>query len=222
MADVEGPLIPPRLLFRVSVPCLYKKPLWSAKGTQLGEEHRLLGLHELEGRPTLGDIRFAWSEEGIGFQLRVQGKRKPAWCHPNRMDGSDGLQIWIDTRDTHNIHRASRFCHRFAFLPAGGGRMKDQPVADQLLIDRARENPNPVRPDVFKIRSEKRVDGYLLEGLVPAEALTGFDPEEHPKLGFTYAIMDHERGEQTFTVGNELPYDADPSLWGTLELTRGA
>ena len=48
--------------------------------------------------------------------------------------------------------------------------------------------------------------------------MTGFDPEDHPRLGFSYAVTDREMGWQTFSVGPELPFISDPSLWGTLEL----
>ena len=48
--------------------------------------------------------------------------------------------------------------------------------------------------------------------------MTGFEPQEHPRLGFNYAIVDRELGLQTFSVGHPLPYDEDPSLWATLEL----
>ena len=48
----------------------------------------------------------------------------------------------------------------------------------------------------------------------------GFEPAEHPRLGFTYAVIDRELGEQTFSVGRPMPYDEDPSLWATLELVR--
>ena len=53
---------------------------------------------------------------------------------------------------------------------------------------------------------------------MPAEALTGFDPQEHPRLGFTYAVMDRELGKQTFNIGAGMPFDEDPGLWATLEL----
>ena len=56
--------------------------------------------------------------------------------------------------------------------------------------------------------------------MISAEALAGFDPDDHPQLGFNYAIMDRELGLQTWTAGEEYPYDSDPSLWGTLELVR--
>lgn len=213
-------LIDPRFLFRFAAPLLYHEPIWSAGGVQLGEEHRLVNLAELEGAQPIADIRAAWNERGLAFNVRVERKRQPTWCRDSRLDDSDGLQVWIDTRDTHNIHRASRFCHRFVFLPAGGAPKHTAPVADQLIINRARENAPPVRPQILKVRSEKRVDGYLLEGFLPAEALAGFDPEEHPRLGFTYAVFDRELGLQTFSVGSGYPFDEDPSVWATLEMTR--
>ena len=67
-------------------------------------------------------MRAAWSEAGLAFSVRVEGKKHPSWCRETKLEDSDALQLWIDTRDTHNIHRASRFCHRFIFLPGGGGR----------------------------------------------------------------------------------------------------
>ena len=63
--------------------------------------------------------------------------------------------FWIDTRDTHNIHRAARFCHYFVFLPSGGGNRLADPVAAQMLINRAREQADPVRPGMLGVRSRK-------------------------------------------------------------------
>jgi hypothetical protein len=156
----------------------------------------------------------------LSFNVRVCGKKQTPWCRLARLEDSDRLEVWIDTRDTHNIHRAGRFCHRFAFLPFGLGQRADQPIARMLDIHRARENPKSIAPELLAARSEKRPDGYLLEAHVPSEALTGFDTEEHSRLGFSYAIVDRELGWQTFSVGPEFPIQEDPSLWGTLELIR--
>jgi hypothetical protein len=214
------PLLPTRFLFRFSAPCRYRDPLWTDEGTQLEERYRLVGLTELEGQAALADVRAAWSEAGLVFTLRVQGKRQPPWCRAVRPEDSDGLQVWIDTRDVHNVHRAGRFCHRFVFLPSGAGRKLDQPVAECLPINRARELHNPIAAGQLRVCSEKRVDGYVLEAFIPAEALTGFDPAEYPRLGFTYAVIDRELGQQTFGVGSPMPYQEDPSLWATLELQK--
>lgn len=217
---MSDPLIPSRALFRFAAPCRYRQPLWESASGALDESYRLPALGALDDQPSFADVRAAWSEQGLLFAVRVAGKRRAPFCDDRRMTDSDGLQVWIDTRDTHNVHRASRFCHRFVCLPFGGGRRRDEAHADQLLINRARENANPVRPGDLRFRSEQRVDGYLLELCLPAPVLTGFDPAEHPRIGFTYCVLDQELGEQTFTVGEELPFDEDPSLWGTLELVK--
>ena len=102
----------------------------------------------------------------------------------------------------------------------GGGARQTQPVARQLAIARARHELTAADPDLLKVRSEKRIDGYLLHAFIAAEGLTGFDRAEHPRLGFTYAVIDRELGEQTVGVGSPLPYQEDPSLWATLELVK--
>lgn len=213
-------LVPARFLFRFSLPCLYRPQLWTATGANLEEAHRLASLAELEGRSAGVDFRAAWSEAGLAVSIQVQGKRQPPWCRATRSEDSDGLQLWIDTRDVHNVHRASRFCHRFIFLPSGGGRRLDEPVAQMLPINRARELPRPVAAEQLRVRCQRRGNDYLLEALVPAEALTGFDPQEHPRLGFNYALIDRELGEHALSAGSPMPYAEDPSLWATLELVR--
>lgn len=211
-------LLSTRFLFRFAASCSYDGKLGSAAPGELDPRHRLPSLGELEGQPPFADVRVAWSEAGLAFSVRVEGKKQPNWCRETRLEDSDALQVWIDTRDTHNIHRATRFCHRFVFLPGGAGKNYEQPVADQLLVDRARENAQPVRPGQLQIHLQKRAGGYVLSAFIPAAALTGFNPADHPRLGFTYFVFDRELGQQYFSVGSEFPFASDPSLWGTLEL----
>ena len=214
-------LLAPTFLFRFSVPCRRADPLWTPKGISLGERSILPSFGELEDRPLFADVRAAWHDSGLAFAVRVTGKKQSVWCRASRVEDSDGLHLWIDTRDTHTIHRASRFCHRFAFLPFGAGAGNSRPVGKLLTINRARENPKSIDERLLKVRSEKRVNGYILQAHIPAEVLTGFDPAEHARLGFTYAVTDRELGCQSFTVGPEFPFQEDPSLWGTLELVEG-
>jgi hypothetical protein len=184
----------------------------------LEETYRLIRIAELEPTAAAADFRAAWSEAGLGLTVHVRGKRQPPWCRSTRPEDSDGVRIWIDTRDVHNVHRAGRFCHAFVFLPAGAGSRLADPAALWVPIHRAREQPRPIREGQLQVRSEKRPDGYTLHAFIPADALTGFEPQEHPRLGFNYAIVDRELGLDTFSVGQPLPYDEDPSLWATLEL----
>jgi hypothetical protein len=212
-------LLSPTFLFRFATPCLRAQRLWTAAGSGLDAQHRLPCFAELQGLRPFAELRMAWNDEGLALWLEVTGKTQAPWCRPTRIEDSDGLQIWIDTRDTHNVHRAGRFCHRFVFMPSGGGKTLGEPAGQLLPINRCREMPKIVDANLLKLRSELRPKGYVLQAFLPGAALTGWDPAEHRKLGFTYAVVDRELGVQPFTVGPEFPFDEDPSLWGTLELT---
>ena len=215
------PLIPPTFLFRFSVPLKYLDASWEQlQPAALDKKFLLPSFGELEDRPVFANVHGAWNEDGLYFQVHVRGKRQMPWCRATRGLDSDGLHLCIDTRDTHTIHRAGRFCHRFVFAPLGNGPQSAVPFAQMLTVNRARENPKMVAPDQLHVRSERRVDGYHLAAHIPATALTGFDIEENPKLGFSGAIIDRELGWQTFVLGTEFAFFEDPSLWGTLELVR--
>jgi hypothetical protein len=212
------------LLFRFSVPLKWRVTLWTAKGADLPEECAIPCFAQLDQKKLFAELRGGWNDSGLAFALRVTGKKEAIWRNEKTPTAGDGLQLFIDTRDTHNIHRASRYCHRFAFMPlasgAGGTKQLQDSLAAQLAINRARESPKPVERGVLQVISKRIETGYQLDTFLPAAALTGFDPAEHPKLGFHYLVSDRELGEQTFAVSTAFPSDDDPSLWGTLELVK--
>jgi hypothetical protein len=215
-------LVPQRFLFRYSFPVGFSAKLPQSGRRLLGltEASRLASPAELDGAPSFGDLRLAWNENGIGISVEVMGKQKPLRCDERQLDDSDGLQLWIDTRNTQNIHRASRFCHAFTLLPLGGGADGSESVGVQTEIPRAREL-TPIAPrGTIRVSSTVKRDGYLLEAWISGEALNAFDPEAQPRLGFYYVIRDEELGLQTLSVDAEFPYAFDPSLWSTLELVK--
>ncbi len=150
-------LLPKRFLFRFSLPCLYRDPLWTAKGAGLDAKHRLVSFAELDDGRVFADVRAAWSEAGVALAVQVEGKGQAPWCRESRPEDSDGVQFWIDTRDVHNVHRASRFCHRFLFLPSGGGHRLDQPVGLWMPIHRAKEHPRAIRPESLRGVSQSEI-----------------------------------------------------------------
>src|SRR5207253_8931712 len=91
------------------------------------------------------DVRLAWNETGLAVQLEVRGKEQPPAGDAARPGLSDGLTLWLDTRDARTSHRASRFCHQFHFLAAGGGSERDEPVFVQPKINRALQDA-PLAP----------------------------------------------------------------------------
>jgi hypothetical protein len=196
---------------------------WTPGGVVLDESHRLLNLAELDTgsddrERQFADVRAAWNSQGLVFNVSVTGKEQPVWCREGRLEDSDGFQVWIDTRATLNIHRASRYCHRYAFLLAGGGSGNAEPIADQLLINRARENARPIRPRELQVAAKITKSGYWLAAFVPAIALGGYDPHQHRQIGFTYSVYDRELGLQTFASGPAFPFDEDPTCWAALDL----
>jgi hypothetical protein len=213
-------LLAPTFLFRFAAPCRYAAGLTPSATGLLDERYRLPSLSELDSRRGFADVRIGWNESGLGAFVRIDGKKQAPWCRDTKIEDSDGLQLWIDTRDTKNVHRAGRFCHRFAVLPLGSGRNLDQPTVSLLAINRARESPREIAQRQIAAHCKRFASGYELEAFFPAESLTGYDPAEHSKLGFTYAVFDRELGTQTFTIGSEFPIAEDPSLWGTLDLVR--
>ena len=117
-------------------------------------------------------------------------------------------------------HRATRYCHQFHLLPVGGGPDHDEPVFAQSKIHRALEDAPLSRSTDVPFRSGRTKNGYVVEAFLTAEILNGFDPEQNPRLGITYAVHDKELGDQVLSVGADFPYSEDPSLWSVLELVR--
>lgn len=212
-------MISPRFLFRFTAPCRKLTPLWPSTAP-LDPSYSLPTFAQLGNESRFADVRAAWSEEGLRFTVRVSGKRYALKCRESHPDESDGVHLLIDTRDTHDVHRATRFCHEFVFLPAGAGRRLEEPAALHVRINRAREDPQRAPPASLAARAEKRIDGYLLDCFIAAAALTGYDPAEHPRLGFHYWVKDHELGIATWCAPADLPHFDNPTLWGTLELVQ--
>src|SRR5437660_10954923 len=216
------PLVPHRFLFRVAYPCRYVADI-PREGEDdlldLPEDCRLDNLADMDGRPNFADVRLAWNELGLALQVEVRGKERPPAGDAAPPRHSDGVALWIDTRDARTSHRASRYCHQFHFLPTGGGPDRDEPVFVQTKINRAL-NDAPLSPaGAVPFRSWITKTGYVIEAFLPAAVLNGVDPGQNSRLGFYYAVRDAELGEQALSVGSDFPYWEDPSLWSVLELT---
>lgn len=218
-----APLIPQAFWFRLAVPCPridgLPKPGDKGRLLDLPESCRLVPTVELEGRKPWSDVRVAWNPGGLAIQVEVTGKLSKLQFDPYVVDASDGVQLWIDTRDTRDIHRASRFCHRFsAVLLPDKGKKTVSVKFDQKPIHRALADAPLAKSAALQARAEAIAKGWRLELFLAAEALNGFDPDTNRRLGFAYQVSDPDRGAEFLTVGRDFPIGEDPSLWATLEL----
>jgi hypothetical protein len=217
------PLIPNRFLFRVAYPCRYvaEAPREGSDDLfDLPASCRVDGFTDMDERPPFAEVRLGWNEGGLAVQVEVRGKEQTPVGDAARPRHSDGVTVWIDTRDARASHRASRHCHQFHFLVSGGGPDKDEPALVQSKINRALQDAPVVRAETVPFQFVRRTGGYRLEAFLPATALHGFDPEQNPRLGIHLAIHDQELGEQSLSVGGDFPSAEDPSLWSVLELVK--
>jgi hypothetical protein len=219
---MSTPLLPQAFWFRLSIPCrrIDGLPRTGPRGRllDLPESCSLPDLSQLEGGRSWAEVRVAWSPSGLAVAIEATGNTGPM-TFDEGPTLAHGAQIWIDTRDTRGIHRASRFCHRFTVkLAPGGSRSALEVELAQRPIARAVADAPTCKIESLSARAERISGGWRLELFFPSEALHGFDPETNRRLGFAYQVSDPAREDQFLGVGREFPIGEDPSLWSTLEL----
>src|SRR5689334_9071075 len=101
-------LIPQAFWFRLSVACPLIADLPRTKGRllELPESCRVPALSRLEGKEPWADVRVAWNPQGLAVSVEASGRRDPLVLE-DRLPGADGFQVWVDTRDTRNVARAT-------------------------------------------------------------------------------------------------------------------
>lgn len=216
-------VVPYRFLVRMMYGCPYVADMpgdGEESLIELPESARLDPFAEIDAAPRFADVRLGWNDTGLGLSVEVRGKDQYPAGDPERPRQSDGITLWLDTRGDRSGHRATRTCHQFHFLAAGGGSEQDEPLFAQSKIHRALQDAPLAAAGDVPFRCERRKGGYRIEAFLSANILHGYDPEQNPRLGVFYAVRDAEKGEQTLGVGSEFPFAEDPSLWATLELQR--
>ncbi len=213
-------LIPNRFLFDVEFRLHYREaaPVMDGDPSDWTDADLLPKFGEIDGMGDFADVWCCWNERGLWIACRVTDKRRPLRCNAKTFWAGDNLRLCTDMRDARSNKRATRFCQQFFFLPTGGGRKGDKPVAGVNAIKRAREHAPAVSVERISVASDVSADGYFLEAHVPAECLSGFDPAEHARIGFYYILEDGDHGQQYLTVGDDLNWYVDPSTWATAVL----
>lgn len=218
---VSKALIPQTFWFRFAIRCPRVRGLPRPQGRPLDlpDSCRLPDLGVLEGQTPWVNVWAGWDHAGLGLAFEVTGKNKPIQTDAYAIGGRDEVEVWLDTRDTRDVHRATRFCHRFLAHFRGG--VKGPALSVELTqgkIHRAQADA-PIAPaSALTTWAEKTKDGHRLEFFFAAGALNGFDPETNRRLGLYYRVGDPERGDRFLAVGREFPVGEDPSMWATLEL----
>lgn len=215
-------LVPNRFLFRFEFP-LYRcrrPPKLDGRVDDWEGRFLLPRLHEIDGESGFADVFATWDEGGFYLGCRVRGKTGSPRCDPAQYWKGDNIRLMTDMRDTRAIHRATRFCRQFYFLPIGGGQDGQEAIAGAAKVNRATEDAPPVRAGELAAVARVSRSGYSLTAYLPAAVLSGFDPVENPRIGVFYIVEDQELGQQFLTVGDDLSWSVDPSTWATAVLTE--
>lgn len=215
-------IVPSALLFdyRFRVPaCSGPSSRKTGALLRLPESAELPALSTMDGSPHFATLSVGWNAKGLGVRVAVRGRTATPGGDSKQLNNADCVELWIDTRPTGNVHRATGYCHRLACLPADDSA-DGQPAAVTLTIPQQREVRAELQARHVKLRRHARKNGYDLEIWIPAGQLYGFDQiEEQRQLGFYSLVRDSELGEQPLTVTDDFPFVWDPSLWINLELT---
>jgi hypothetical protein len=219
---IAKPLLPQVFWFRMAAPCVrieeIPRAADSARLLDLPETCALPDWGQLDGLAPWAKVRVAWNPQGLGITVAADGVSAQQLA-PDRPEGFAMVQLWIDTRDTRTVSRATRFCHRFVarIQAAKSGRRLTVDVS-QRPIARAQADAPICRSELIDNRVELGKSGWSLEVFLPAKVLNGFDADTNRRLGFAYQIADYVRPDQFLGIGREFPVGENPSLWSTLEL----
>ncbi len=215
-------LIPNRLLFHFEFPLHYRRALPKIDGDvrDWPDEFLLPSLGEIDGGCDFAKVWACWNEQGLCVACTVADKRRPLRCDPSSFWKSDNLRLCTDMRDARTVKRGTRYCQQFYFLPTGGGPNGKAAAAGVSKLQRAREDAPHLPFERIVVASRISSSGYSLGAHIPAECLSGFDPAEHPRIGFYYMLEDGDHGQQFLTIGDDLYWYVDPSTWATAVLQR--
>jgi hypothetical protein len=214
-------LLPRRALFRfeLSIPYRAKSPPIDGAISKWDARYLVPPLVEIEGVAPFADVYWAWNEEHLFFAYDVPGRKGPPRCDPEHWWKMDGARFCVDTRDTRDNKRATRFCHFFYVLPCGRSGA-GAPLVGSHRMSRAKEPPPVVDASRLRVAARLSRSGYSLELAIPTACLSGWDAAEHPRIGVFYKVKDTVLGSQHLCASDDLGWNVDPSVWATGRLTR--
>lgn len=165
----------------------------------------------LAGEESFADFAMGWSTEGLVILVTYHsGFERSIFPDIHR---GDAVELFIDTRDVKTAGFPTRFCHHFFFLAESVNGVH----AGERTQFRTEDRHELCEATDLGV---KRFGKKRLELRVPGHCLTGYDPIDFARLGFSYRLSRFGGSPQHFSVSSsEYSVDQQPSLWTTLRLT---
>ena len=213
-------IVPPSFLFQYSMAVPRVEAIPRKKGSllQLDDSCSLFVPGSMNDTDNAFGLRMAWNPEGLGIELDVPGKKLPPAGRRKDLKNSDSISLFVDTRHTANVHRATEYCCSLVVLPCDENA-DEKPTAAFVEIAQQRASKSDRDGGKCPVQVSVRPDGYRLEIWIPTSQMFGFDEApEIGRIGFSCLIHDTELGEIPLNVGGDFPVAFDPSTWLQLEL----
>ncbi len=219
---MSSSLVPPAFLFHYRFPVARNDALSASSFDAVNLASPLPDLSTLSTQPSFATVRINWNLQGLAVSIFVNRQKKALLprSSSSKLLADECVRLWIDTRNTRNVHRATRYCQMIEIFPFGSTHKSSKPVARQAFIPNAREDAPQHAGLEIPIHLEAQEDSYLTTVWLSSELLHGFDPQQQSDISFYYEVEDIFSGLQTPFVGPEFPYEYDPSLWLTLDLVN--
>lgn len=213
-------IVPPSFLFQYqfSVPRVDSLPKKNGKSLQLTDESKVFVPSVLNEGTTGLELKLGWNPNGLAIEVSVRGKKEQPAGRRHDLRNSDVVYVFIDTRHTANVHRATEFCTALLILPSDEFA-DDEPTVQ--FVDIAQQRSTRRQPDAKRmlVHLQNHRDGYQLDLWIPATQMPGFDQiEEIGHLGFYVVVEDTELGQLPLSIGDDFPVAHDPSTWLQLNL----
>ena len=215
------PLLPQAFWFRLSIPC----PAGRRHAANHGQAPARLALDlpfatdgMLDGRDPGPKSALVGIHAGWPSAFEAEGELI-GLSAGDQSEGLYGGSFWVDTRDTRDVSRATRFCHRFDATLARGSQ--DQPgcdgppAADQPR--RGRRADRQSQPDPGD-RSNAPSPAGDWSCFCRPRASMGSIPTIIAALVSVIKSPTPAQPLELLGVGREFPIGENPSLWSTLEL----
>ncbi len=202
--------LPPSGFFEICCK-IAKKPVSGRKQCALLPQTDFLLLEDV-----FADMSFCWDESGLYFNVFFKKKCEDSF-YPEYQKG-DSVEIFIDTRDFKKANSLTEFCHHFVFLPQKEGT----DVIGHEVTRFPSESAHPLADSsLLTGKTVHKSYSYEMEIVIPAKALTGFDPKQFPQLGFTYRINRYKMPPQHFSVSSKFfSFEMRPELWSSIECVK--
>ena len=201
------PLIDPTILFQFATP-ISALDLAESEGDI--DSWRLTHKHNVPHFSNLSDVplhaqpqaAIAWSNEAMYFQLQIQTSSESTL--QSMPVGT--FTLWIDSRGSVGNKRLTKYCTQ-VILSFVANRAE---VEFERVVGMENRMASPAG---LNARCETVKDRLTLYCKIDATLLPGYQPKEFPQINYFYELHFKGFAAQPMSVGSQLKYEKDPSLW---------